>query len=137
GGGPRDGRREDAGDGRRVPGLEADAAHAGAGVVRRIDHRRAADCERSRHYEVRAAVRNLPRARRCGSSVGRPGAARLVPGTVLMQLTPNGYAFLGVTALVAALVSVVVFAMLRFSIAAREARRHVRGTATAETAMLS
>ncbi|HKB11989.1 MAG TPA: ATP-binding protein [Vicinamibacterales bacterium] len=54
-----------------------------------------------------------------------------------MQLTPNGYAFLGVTALVAALVSVVVFAMLRFSIAAREARRNVRGTATAETAMLS
>jgi signal transduction histidine kinase len=54
-----------------------------------------------------------------------------------MQLTPSGYAFLGVTALVSALVAVVVFAMLRFSMAARDTRRTMRSSATAETAMLS
>jgi len=54
-----------------------------------------------------------------------------------MQMTPSAYAFLGVTALVAGLVAVVVFAMLRFSMAARDTRRTMRGSATAETAMLS
>ena len=37
--GPRHGRREDAGDGRRVPRLAAHAADADAGVVQRHDHR--------------------------------------------------------------------------------------------------
>ena len=37
------GRREDAGDDRRVRRLEADAGHADDGVVRRIDRRRGAD----------------------------------------------------------------------------------------------
>ena len=53
-----------------------------------------------------------------------------------MNLTPSAYTFLGLTALVAALVSVVAFAMLRFSAAAAETRRHQRG-AGAETALLS
>jgi signal transduction histidine kinase len=52
-------------------------------------------------------------------------------------MTPSAYAFLGVTALVAALVSVVVFAMLRFSVAARDTRRTMRSGASAETAILS
>jgi signal transduction histidine kinase len=38
-------------------------------------------------------------------------------------MTPNGYALLGLTALVAALIAVVTFAMLRFADAARSARR--------------
>jgi len=54
-----------------------------------------------------------------------------------MQLTPSAYTFLGLTAIVAALVAVVVFAMLRFSMAARETRRNMRGGAAVETAMLS
>ena len=52
-----------------------------------------------------------------------------------MQLTPSAYAFLGLTALVACLVAVVAFAVLRFSAAAAEARRPPRGGA--ETALLS
>jgi signal transduction histidine kinase len=54
-----------------------------------------------------------------------------------MHLTPSAYTFLGLTAIVAALVAVVVFAMLRFAVAARETRRNMRGGAAAETAMLS
>ena len=52
-----------------------------------------------------------------------------------MQLTPSAYALLGLTALVACLVAVVAFAVLRFSAAAAEARRPPRGGA--ETALLS
>ena len=54
-----------------------------------------------------------------------------------MALTPSGYAFLGVTALVAALVTVLVFAMLRFSMAARETRRSMRDGSSLENATLS
>jgi PAS domain S-box-containing protein len=44
-------------------------------------------------------------------------------------VNPQGYALLGLTALVAALVSVVVFAMLRFGAAARDSRRTLRDDA--------
>jgi nitrogen-specific signal transduction histidine kinase len=53
-----------------------------------------------------------------------------------MTLTPSAYALLGLTAMVAALVTVLMFAMLRFAAAAREARGSLRG-AGAETAFLS
>jgi nitrogen fixation/metabolism regulation signal transduction histidine kinase len=53
-----------------------------------------------------------------------------------MTMTPSAYALLGLTGLVAALVAVLVFAMLRFAAAAREAGRGARG-AGAETAFLS
>jgi PAS domain S-box-containing protein len=52
-----------------------------------------------------------------------------------MHLTPSAYAFLGLTALVACLVSLLAFAVLRFSAAATESRRASR--AGAETALLS
>jgi PAS domain S-box-containing protein len=52
-----------------------------------------------------------------------------------MHLTPSAYAFLGLTALVACLVSLLAFAVLRFSAAAAESRRASR--AGAETALLS
>ena len=52
-----------------------------------------------------------------------------------MTLTPSAYALLGLTAMVAALVSVLTFAMLKFAAAARETRRS-RG-AGPETAFLS
>jgi signal transduction histidine kinase len=54
-----------------------------------------------------------------------------------MHLTPSAYAFLGLTAIVAGLVAVLVFAMLRFSMAARDTRRNMRSGAGGETAMLS
>jgi len=56
-----------------------------------------------------------------------------------MHLTPQAYALVGLTAIVAALVTVVVFAMLRFSAAARDTRRNMRGSGGggAETALLS
>src|SRR5690349_1728746 len=54
-----------------------------------------------------------------------------------MHLTPQAYALIGLPAIVAALVTVVVFSMLRFSAAARETRRHIRTGGGAETALLS
>src|ERR1051326_2783216 len=54
-----------------------------------------------------------------------------------MHLTPQAYALIGLTAIVAALVTVVVFSMLRFSAAARETRRNIRTGGGAETALLS
>jgi signal transduction histidine kinase len=53
-----------------------------------------------------------------------------------MHLTPSAYTLLGLTALVAALVSVLAFALLRFIAAAADAKRHSRGDG-AETALLS
>jgi signal transduction histidine kinase len=52
-----------------------------------------------------------------------------------VNLTPSAYAFLGLTAIVACLVSLLAFAVLRFSAAAAESRRAPR--AGAETALLS
>src|SRR5258707_1365142 len=52
-----------------------------------------------------------------------------------MRLPPSASAFLGLTALVACLVSLLAFAVLRFSAAAAESRRASR--AGAETALLS
>jgi nitrogen fixation/metabolism regulation signal transduction histidine kinase len=54
----------------------------------------------------------------------------------MVTLTPSAYALLGLTALVAGLVAVVTFAVLRFAAAARDTRRNVRG-AGAETELLS
>src|SRR5262245_46113629 len=54
-----------------------------------------------------------------------------------MPLTPSGYAFLGVTALVTALVSVLVFALLPFSMARRERRASMRDGSSLENATLS
>jgi signal transduction histidine kinase len=54
-----------------------------------------------------------------------------------MHLTPSGYAFLGLTAMVAGLVGVLVFAMLRFAMAARDARKSLTGTSRAEVAFLT
>jgi PAS domain S-box-containing protein len=52
-------------------------------------------------------------------------------------MTQEGYAFLGLTALVAMLVGVVVFAALRFAAGARDTRRHLREGGGSETALLS
>jgi PAS domain S-box-containing protein len=51
-------------------------------------------------------------------------------------MTQEGYAFLGLTAIVAGLVSVLAFAFLRFAVGAREAGRHLRGGA-ADSALLA
>src|SRR5436305_12108518 len=54
-----------------------------------------------------------------------------------MTLTPSAYALLGLTAIVAALVSILSFAILKFVAAARDTRRNVRGGGGTETAFLS
>jgi signal transduction histidine kinase len=54
-----------------------------------------------------------------------------------MHLTPQAYVVLGLTAIVAGLVAVVVFAMLRFSLAARETRRQIRTGSSPENVVLS
>jgi signal transduction histidine kinase len=53
-----------------------------------------------------------------------------------MNLTPSAYTLLGLTALVAFLMAVLTFAILKFSAAARDTRRQLRGSGT-ETALLS
>ena len=53
-----------------------------------------------------------------------------------LGLSPNAYALLGLTAIVAALVALVTFAVLRLGAAARDTRRHLHGSA-GETAFLS
>jgi PAS domain S-box-containing protein len=54
-----------------------------------------------------------------------------------MPLTPGGYAFLGLTTLVACLVAVLTFAILRFASAARDTRRSLQGSGHADTAIFS
>jgi len=54
-----------------------------------------------------------------------------------MTLTPSGYAFLGLTAIVACLISILTFAVLRLAAAARDTRRSLRGSGGTETALLS
>ena len=51
-------------------------------------------------------------------------------------MTQEGYALLGLTAIVAVLVAVVTFAFLRFAAGARDARRRLRDSGGAETALL-
>jgi signal transduction histidine kinase len=53
-----------------------------------------------------------------------------------MNLTPNGYALIGLTALVGGLVAVLTFALLRIGAAARDTGRALRGDGM-ETALLS
>jgi len=52
-------------------------------------------------------------------------------------LTPTAYTFLGLTAIVAALVAIVMFAVTKFVTEARETRRRMQGGGGAETALLS
>jgi signal transduction histidine kinase len=51
-------------------------------------------------------------------------------------MTPSGFALLGLTGIVSALVLLLLFAMVRFASAARASRQHLRETST-ETALLS
>src|SRR5262249_30088954 len=78
--------RQDAGDDRRVPRLEADDHHRDHGIVRRIARRPRAHRQRTRDDEVRAAVWDVPRAWRRDCRDRRPRAPRLVPG---LPVTPR------------------------------------------------
>ena len=74
-----------------------------------------------------------------GAAIAASTGARLLDwylGLVLMHLTPSGYTLLGLTALVAALVAVLVFTLLRFSAAAAATRR-ARSGGGGDTALLS
>jgi len=51
-------------------------------------------------------------------------------------MTPQGYLFIGLTAVVAGLLGLLVFAVLRFAAAARDARRTLRAT-NSETTLLT
>ena len=52
-------------------------------------------------------------------------------------MTPTAYSFLGLTAIVAGLVALLVFAMLRFAAAARDTRRHLGPSGGGDTALLT
>src|SRR5438876_8231418 len=52
-------------------------------------------------------------------------------------MTPTAYSFLGLTAIVAGLVGVLVFAMLRFAAAARDTRRQLSQSSGGDTALLT
>src|SRR5205807_1745161 len=77
----------------------------------------------TRKSENTAAVRLLSgrRGRRCERR--RRHSGELVPLT--LPMTPTAYAIVGLTAFVAALIGVLVFAMLRFASAARDSRRYL------------
>jgi signal transduction histidine kinase len=53
-----------------------------------------------------------------------------------MNLNPTAYALIGLTAMVAALIGVLMFAVLRFAAAARESRKHLREN-TSESAFVT
>src|SRR5919198_2122256 len=136
-GGARHGRPEDARDDRRVRRLEDDAADAGVRLVHRIADRRGPDGDRSRPPEIDGAVRLFPRARRGGGGCRGSRNPRLVSVDIRMRLTPGAYALLGMTALVAGLVTILTFALMRFIAAARDARRSLSSSSGGETALLS
>jgi len=52
-------------------------------------------------------------------------------------MSPSAYSIIGLTAIVAGLVAVLVFAVLRIGAAARDTRRHLRDTGGGDTAMLA
>ena len=52
-------------------------------------------------------------------------------------MTPTTYSFLGLTAIVAGLVALLVFAMLRFAAAARDTRRQMTASAGGDTTLLT
>src|SRR5690349_20630936 len=52
-------------------------------------------------------------------------------------MSPTAYSFLGLTAIVAGLVSILVFAVLRFAAAARDTRRQLTASAGGDTAILT
>ena len=52
-------------------------------------------------------------------------------------MTQEGYAFLGLTAMVAVIVSVTTFALMRLAAGARDARRHLRDKGGAESSLLA
>ena len=54
-----------------------------------------------------------------------------------MPLTPDAYALLGLTAIVAAVVAALTFALFRFLAAARDARRSIKSSGSSEVALLS
>jgi signal transduction histidine kinase len=54
-----------------------------------------------------------------------------------MNISPSGYTFLGLTAMVAGLVAVMVFALTRMAFAIRDTRKTLTGTSRAEVAFLT
>ena len=52
-------------------------------------------------------------------------------------MTPTAYSFLGLTAIVAGLVGLLVFAVLRFAAAARDTRRQISASGGGDTAILT
>src|SRR5687767_15043776 len=118
------GRREDAGDDRRGAGLAADAADARFRVIRRIRDRRRTYRVRPGRDAGRAAVRNVSRPRGVGGGdCGRPHP-HLVPW--VLSMNQYGYALLGLTAIVAMLVAVLTYAVLKFVVGARQARNRLQ-----------
>src|SRR5436190_15269879 len=105
-----------------------------ARVVVRDDCRSWHPAAETRVDEVRAAVRNLSclgcHRRCCRGRSNHPLVFRP------LRMTPAGQAFLGLTAIVAVLVGVLTFAVLKFLTATRQARGKVRESGM-ETAFLS
>src|ERR1700674_5689401 len=99
-------------------------AHAGDAV--RVDHPRFGDrCrpdrDEERQHEDGAALRLLSGHRRHSRRRGRGARGELVP--VALSMTPLGSLLIGWTAIVAALVGLLVFAVLRLSEGARSSTR--------------
>src|SRR5579872_915731 len=100
--------------------MEAGRLDAGAGLILGNDCRNWLARRETRIDEIRPAVWDVSRARRRRLSRGRRSHRRVVPR--ILRMTPAGQAFLGLTAIVTALVAVLTFTVLRFLSAARQAR---------------
>src|SRR5262245_65768185 len=72
--------------------------------------------------EMRRARRACEGAARGGGVPASAGAG--VRGGAPIEMTTNAYALIGLTAIVAALISVLTFSVLRFGVAARDRPRH-------------
>ena len=130
-------RRQDARDDWGVSRLEARAHHAGPLIGRRLAHRPVRDRYQARRPEIRAALRHLSRARCPDGLAGRRTYRELVREFVLsLNMTQAGYAFLGLTAIVAALAGILAYAFVKLTAAARAATRASSSGGT-ETAFMA
>src|SRR5688572_26563581 len=110
--------------------MEADVADAGPLGLSGFDRGGRHDHVPPRRHEIRAPVRQFPRRRRDRRGERRRPDHRLVRRFLRMNLNPNAYALIGLTAMVAGLIGVLMFAVLRFASAARESSRHLRENKT-------
>src|SRR5688572_5406532 len=114
--------------------MAADAVDARLRLICRVAGRRRADGVGPRRHAGGASVRDVSRARRAGGGCRRRSDPLLVPR--VLSMNQYGYALLGLTAILAMILAVMMFATLRFVTGARKARSRASGAGD-QTMLLS